>query len=63
MSAALWIVVGVLVVGLAALQLLGVRALESWGVESSRAVLGLRIANFALVAGVITYAAIVWLGR
>lgn len=63
MSTALWIVIGVLIAGLAVLQLVGARALESWGVASSRAVVMLRVANFALTAGVVAYAAVVWMGR
>ena len=63
MSTVLLIALAVLVGVLALLQVTGVRALESWGVQPSRAVLALRISNFVLVVAVLGWALAVWAGR
>ncbi len=62
MSWVLWTAVAGLVAALVALQVVGVRALESWGVRPSGAVLGLRAANVAAVAGVVVFAFWKWVG-
>ncbi len=63
MSLLLWTAVAVLVVLIAVLQFVGVRALASWGVEPSRAVLALRAFNFVLVVLVVGYALWEWVSR
>jgi len=59
----LWTAVAVLVVLIAVLQFVGVRALESWGVQPSRAVLMLRGFNFVLVVLIVAYALWEWVKR
>ena len=63
MSAALLIALAVLVGVLALLQVTGVRALASWGVQPSRAVLAIRTANYVLVVAALVWALAVWAGR
>jgi len=45
----LWILVLALLVALVVLQVAGVRALRSWGVQPSRVVIALRIVNVVVV--------------
>lgn len=56
MNTALWITLATLVVLLAALQLVGVRALKSWGVQPSGAVIALRVVNYLMVLGIVAFA-------
>ncbi|MDP2182213.1 MAG: hypothetical protein Q8K99_06560 [Actinomycetota bacterium] len=58
MTLAPWIALFVLVALLGAMQVVGVRALEAWGVQPSRAVVALRAVNFMAVVVVVAYA--VW---
>lgn len=63
MNPVLWTTIAVLVVTLGVLQLVGVRALASWGVAPSRAVIALRTLNFVVVVGGLAFAAYTWAGR
>lgn len=63
MTLLLWTAVALLVGLIAVLQFVGVRALESWGVRPSRAVIALRAFNFLLVVLLIGYAAWEWVKR
>lgn len=56
MSTVLWIVLLGLAALLAVLQVIGVRALRSWGVQPSGAVIALRAANYAIVLGILVFA-------
>lgn len=51
-----WIALAGLAVLLAALQVVGVRALRTWGVRPSGAVLALRAFNYVLVVGLLAFA-------
>ena len=59
----LWTIIALLVGILAVLQFVGVRALETWGVRPSKAVIGLRAFNMIVVIGLIVLVFIVWMGR
>ena len=56
MTAVLWTVLLGLLALLAVLQVVGARALKSWGVQPSGAVITLRALNFVLVLGVVAFA-------
>ena len=60
MTWVLWIAIAVLLAVLVGLQLAGVGALRSWGVEPSRGVLALRVVNVVLVVGVVLFALWMW---
>ncbi len=51
-----------LLVALAGLHLIGVRALQGWGVRPSRAVLALRAVNVTAVIAVVAFAFWKWVG-
>ncbi len=58
----LWTVMLGLLVALAGLHLIGVRALEGWGVRPSRAVLALRAVNVTAAIAVVAFAFWKWVG-
>jgi hypothetical protein len=47
---------GLALVALVVLQVVGVRALQSWGVKPARGVLALRAANVTVVVAVVAFA-------
>ena len=58
-----WIALAALLVALVALQVAGNRALRSWGVEPSRAVVALRTVNTVAVVGLMIFIFYEWVIR
>ncbi len=63
MNLLLWTVIAILIGLVAILQFIGVRALEGWGVSSSRAVIGLRTFNLIVVIGMLVFVFSEWMKR
>ena len=55
-----WIILAALMIALAVMQWLGARALRSWGVSPSRAVMVLRAFNVLTAIGIVIWAFYIW---
>ncbi len=60
MAIAGWTFIAAMLVAAAAIQWVGARALRSWGVRPSRAVIAVRAFNVAVAFGITLWAFYIW---